>query len=269
MAEPTDTTRGELSPVEVRCYFVRERNALLVRGNFGPLYMDYYLHWMQHGIQLDPAHDAILKEAVAALTLHMASKPHDEVHAWTINFQNPLLNLFVTGDNGLGSVTGRVWNDDVRPLENGLFCAERTTRPSGKSHRSTTSLRPGSSPFRAAEEFYQQSEQRCARILRYSDEDFVMITAQPDCDIEWLMDLSEADLRNLDDEEELSLLETRQYHFDCGCSAEKIIPRFSGLSDADRNEIFGDDDSIRIACPRCGAKIDITREEFDQLLSGE
>lgn len=267
MPDPTENQRGELSPVEIRCYFVRERNALLVRGDFGPLYMDYYLHWMQHGIQLAPEHDAILKEAVAAMALHQASRPHDEIHAWTINFQHPLLNVFVTGDNTLATVTGRIWNDGVKPMENGLFCAEKTTRYSTSTQRSTVQLRRGDTPFPATEEFYQQSEQRCARIFRHSPEDFVMISSQPDCDLEWLTGLTEKDIREIDKTEDLSLLETRRYYFDCGCSAEKIIPRFAGLSLEDRDEIFGGDPSIRISCPRCGAKIDITRKEFDDLLN--
>ena len=39
---------ADLAPVEIRCYFVRQRNCLLVRGKFSDLYMDYYLHLMQH-----------------------------------------------------------------------------------------------------------------------------------------------------------------------------------------------------------------------------
>jgi hypothetical protein len=31
----------DLSVVELRSYFVRKRNALLVRGRFSPLYLDY------------------------------------------------------------------------------------------------------------------------------------------------------------------------------------------------------------------------------------
>ena len=37
--------------VEVRCYFVRRRNALMVRGAFESLYVDYYLHLMEQKIR--------------------------------------------------------------------------------------------------------------------------------------------------------------------------------------------------------------------------
>ena len=47
MAESKET---QDSNIEVRCYFVRDRNALAVRANFAPAYLDHYLHLMQHEI---------------------------------------------------------------------------------------------------------------------------------------------------------------------------------------------------------------------------
>ena len=64
--------------LEVRTYFVRGRNALVARADFAEMYVDYYLHQGQHGYQHAPAHDGMLKEALAALTLHCASRPWNE-----------------------------------------------------------------------------------------------------------------------------------------------------------------------------------------------
>ena len=36
--------------------------------------------------------------------LHCASRPWNEAAAWTIHFQQPRLNLFITGDNAAGTV---------------------------------------------------------------------------------------------------------------------------------------------------------------------
>src|ERR1700709_2635302 len=89
--------------LEVRTYFVRGRNALIARADFGELYVDYYLHQGQHGYQHKPSQDGMLKEAPGAMTLHAASRPRNETSAWTIHFQEPLLNLFVAGNNQAGS----------------------------------------------------------------------------------------------------------------------------------------------------------------------
>ena len=87
----------ENSRIEVRSYFVRERNALLVRAEFSPVYVDYYLHLMQHSLKPEPADDAMLKDALAAIALHATTKPWRQTAAWTLHFEDPLLNIFVTG----------------------------------------------------------------------------------------------------------------------------------------------------------------------------
>src|SRR5580698_6633845 len=108
--EPSPAEAG----LEVRSYFVRGRNALVTRADFGELYVDYYLHQGQHGYQHDPFHDELLKQALAALTLHSASRPWNETSAWTIHLQEPLLNLFVAGDNRLRTVVGQLFTENVK-----------------------------------------------------------------------------------------------------------------------------------------------------------
>src|SRR3954469_7462813 len=179
--------------LEVRTYFVRERNALLARAEFSDLYVDYYLHQGQHSYQHAPLHDEMLKEALAALTLHCASRPRQEIVAWTIHFQEPLLNLFVTGNNRLGTVVGQLFTENVKDKGHNLFLAD-VVRGSEQARRSAVEF-DGADPFRAVEHYYLQSEQRPARYFRYGAEDFVMISAQPGCDLEWIEGLDEAAVR--------------------------------------------------------------------------
>ena len=110
--------------LEVRSYFVRGRNALVTRADFGEMYVDYYLHQGQHGYQHAPAHDGMLKEALAALTLHCASRPWNESWAWTLHFHEPLLNLFVAGDNRRGTVVGQIFTEDVKDDGRSVFFAD-------------------------------------------------------------------------------------------------------------------------------------------------
>src|SRR3954470_1770521 len=110
--------------LEIRSYFVRGRNALVARADFGDLYVDYYLHQGQHGYQHLPAHDQMMKEVLAAQTLHSASRPRSEVCAWTVHFQEPLLNLFVAGNNRAGTVVGQVFTENVKDKGMNLFLAD-------------------------------------------------------------------------------------------------------------------------------------------------
>jgi molecular chaperone Hsp33 len=119
-----ETRADEAEGIEVRTYFVRGRNALVARADFGELYVDYYLHQAQVGVQHHPSYDAMLKDALAALTLHCASRPWHETWAWTIHFQEPLLNLFVTGYNRRGTVVGQLFTEDVKASGPGRFIAD-------------------------------------------------------------------------------------------------------------------------------------------------
>lgn len=249
---------SENEPIEIRCYFVRGRNALAVRGDFGPLYTDYYLHLMQHQIRYEPDWDLLLKDGLAALALHLASRPRKETTAWTINLANPVLNLFVTGSNPLRNVTGRVFADNVRRVERSLFFSQTTAE--GNSVRQSTIEFEDAGFFQAVEAYYRQSEQRPARYFRHSGDDFVMITAQPDCDMPWFLTLDDELVRNLDRDEELSLLETRVFRFDCGCHVNRIYPIIASLSPSTREEVFAGEESANASCPRCGASYVITQE---------
>ena len=246
---------------EVRTYFVRQRNALLARADFGELYVDYYLHQGQHGYHHAPAQDALLKETLAALTLHCASRPWNESWAWTIHLQEPLVNLFVTGDNRRGIIVGQIFTEKVKEDGRNLFYAD-VVRERGESRRSATQF-IGHEPFKIIEQFYEKSEQRPARFFRNGPEDFVMISAQPGCDLTWFENLTEEAVRALDQTEILSLLEQRTYRWSCGCSQDKMFSILGPIMRRDARSLFGDDDLIKISCPRCGARHTITRESLE------
>ena len=251
--------------LEVRTYFVRGRNALVARADFGELYVDYYLHQGQHGQQHAPAHDAMLKEALAALTLHCAARPWNESWAWTLHFAEPLLNLFVTGDNRRGMVVGQLFTEGVKADHHGRFVAD-VVRERGEPRRSVVEF-AGAEVFPMVEHFYTQSEQRPARFFRHGPEDFVLVAAQPQCDIAWFEALDDAAVRALDATETLSLLEVRRYQWECGCSQERMLAVLGPMMRRDPAELFGDQEVLRISCPRCGARHTITRETLEAYVS--
>lgn len=260
--DPTPPEGG----LEVRSYFVRGRNALLTRADFGDLYVDYYLHQGQLGAQHEPAHDELLKQALAAMTLHAASRPWGEAAAWTIHFQQPLLNLFVASDNRLGTVIGQLFTEDVKEDGRQLFVAD-VVRERADTRRSAVEF-SGADVFRAVEEYYAQSEQRPARFFHFGPEDFVFLSAQPQCDLTWLESLDDAAMLTLDATEELSLLETRRYRWECGCSQERMFAVLASVMRQDPEGLFGAEEKLRLSCPRCGARHTITREALEAYVAG-
>jgi molecular chaperone Hsp33 len=248
---------------EVRTYFVRGRNAIVARAEFSKIYVDYYLHLADCGLQVDPAEAEYAKAALAAITLHGASRPRNERAAWTVNFQEPLLNVFAAVDNPGGTVVANVFSENVKEGAQGLFYAD-TIRGETAPRRSVVDF---DSPdfFGAAERYYANSEQRLTRFFPYGDDEYVLIGAQPDCDLDWLNGLNAEAVRELDKTEELSLLEQRYYHFECGCTQQRMMRVILPTFRKNPEMIFEGDEVIRMSCPRCGARHAITREALEAL----
>lgn len=253
------------SRIDLRCYFVRHRNALLVRGDFSGLFMDYYLHLLELGIKHPPALDQMLKEALVGVLMHCASRPWNERHAWTVNFQHPLANFFVTADNTNACVTGRVFTEDVKRAERSVFYAQ-AQKHLDEPRMSAIEIET-TCFFHAVEQFYARSEQRLARFFEYGPDDFVFISAQPQCDIPWLESLTEEGVRALDQKEELSLLEERSYHWECGCTQERIYQVLAPHARQGLEKLFEGDEFLKITCPRCGRLYRTHREQFEAWLA--
>ena len=251
MEVPEDFTK-------IESIFVRHRNALVIRGQFTPIYTDYYLHLMQHGLRHPAELDQMLKDALAMLTLHLVARPWAETIAWTLNLRAPRVNLFVTGGSTQEAVTGRIFTEDVREPDRNFFYSQ-TTSPKLPEPRTSTLEVDGRDPVAWISQFYDQSEQRPARAFRLEDENFVLVSAQPDCDLEWLRSLDEEAVSKIEETEETKVLETRRFRFHCGCTLEQILPVLGGWRDR-LDELFEDADTIKIQCPRCAAKYRVSRD---------
>jgi molecular chaperone Hsp33 len=253
------------SGLEVRTQFIRNRNALLAQADFGELYVDYYLHLGEQKIQVAPEHDALFKRALAAFVLHCASRPWKEMIAWTINFQEPLVNVFLTGDNETGAITGRVFSEDVKQLPENVFYVDVVK--AGEAKRRSAVNFSGADPFAAAEAFYAQSEQRPARFFQLGDEEFALVSEHPDCDEAWFQALTLEQVRELDKSETLSLLEKRIYRWHCGCNQQRMMEVLAPVMRQDPSGLFGDEEKIEIRCPRCAARHAITREAMEAFVA--
>lgn len=252
--------------LEVKTHFVRNRNALLARADLGDLFVDYYLHLSANDIKPAPELDALFKRALAAFVLHCASRPRNEMTAWTVNFQTPRVNLFLTGDNETGTVTGRIFDENVKELPENIFYAD-VVRGRGEKRRSAVTF-AGTDPFVAVEKFYTQSEQRLARIFQLGEEEFAMVSEHPDCDLEWLRALTPDAVRDLTKTETLTLMETRVCRWHCGCNQARMMEVLAPTMRIDPEGLFGDDEKIEIRCPRCAARHAITREAMEAFIAG-
>lgn len=247
--------------------FVRHRNVLLVQGDLGPLFVDYYLHLADHQLRHDPAHDALFCQALVAFTLHSAARPRNEHLAWTIGLQQPRLNLFLAGDNEDCTVTGRLFTENVREAPKNVFFSEVVPGRGAEKRRSVVNF-DGAELFPAAETFYATSEQRPVRFFDLGEDRYAMLLSHPDCDEAWLRQLSLADMKSLPKSETLARIERRLYRWHCGCEQRKILAALAPAARQGLGDLFGDSELIHVQCPRCAASYAITREAMEAWLAG-
>jgi molecular chaperone Hsp33 len=270
MAESTPVDLAEPG-LEVRTFFVRGRNVLIARANLSELYVDYYLHLGKHGVKPAEAHDTLFKRALAAFVLHCASRPWNEMTAWTINLRDPLLNLFLTGDNETGAVTGRVFDENVKEFPENLFYSD-VVRGRQPKRRSVVPF-DTADPVAGMEMFYSRSEQRPVRFFQLAEEEFALVCEHPDCDQAWFAALDADTVRGLVPEREgatetVSEMEKRVYRWHCGCNQDRMLEVLAPVMKTDPEGLFGEASVITIQCPRCAARHAVTREALEAYLAG-
>ena len=262
MLEPRD---GADPGHEILTSFVRHRNVLLARGSFTGLYLDYYLHLATYGLRHEESHSELFKNALAAFTLHCASRPANETIAWTLHFQKPFVNLFLGGDTQDGIVTGRVFADEVKEMESNRFYAD-VARPGRELQRSAVSFEGGNA-FEAVEAFYERSEQLPARCFKLGDERYAIAFAHPDCDRAWFEELTAGSVANIAGTETVVPMERRIFRWECGCNERKILEVLAPVMRKDPSALFDVTDEVNVNCPRCAARYLITRPTLEAFIA--
>jgi redox-regulated HSP33 family molecular chaperone len=111
------------------------------------------------------------------------------------------------------------------------------------------------------EQYYRQSEQTPARMFEITDTEFVMIQALPEADDDWLMALDRDEALGLA-EDEMRELDVRIYRYRCGCNPGRMVGVMRELFRKEPEELFHGEEGVEIACPRCGRRWWVDREEF-------
>lgn len=246
-------------PTAVESRFLRDRNVLLVSGDFGPVLVDCYLHLGRVGMVLRDGMDETLKSALAVVAIYAATRPRTETLAWTLHFDSRGINVFVAAENPSGHLTGRVFAEKVRKVGGDVLHAEVAAK-SGERRRSAVEFAGG--VLDAAAEFYARSEQRPAKFFALGGDVFAALFAQPDCDESWLAAAGPEQVATLLADQALRPIETRHYAFCCGCNPERIAGAIGGALQGQLDEVFGADTCINVDCPRCGLRHELPRELF-------
>jgi redox-regulated HSP33 family molecular chaperone len=178
----------------------------------------------------------------------------------TLNLVAPLRNIFLTGHAGDGTVTGRVFTEDVAAAPTSRLFVQSFRPPTG-SVRSIVEV-DGLDVLRMFEAYYERSEQFPARFLRLGEQRFGLLQALPDGGREALARLRDADVAGLFGGPR-DLLVEQTFRFRCGCNPAKIVSALREIFAGRTAELFRDDPGVEAFCPRCGARWWIERAAFD------
>jgi hypothetical protein len=238
---------------------VLAREAVFVRADITSLFDAYLAHVDRWEGVPDGLAQTMMRQALGASILHMATRPPDETVAWTLNICRPPLNLFFTAKNADSTVAGRVFTEHVRTTEQNRLFVE-TLRPKKPPTRSAIEVK-GLDVLQIFEQYYQLSEQNDARFFEISDRDLLMVLALPDVDEGWVASLDrESALRA--STESPRPVDVRAFRFRCGCDAERMLAVMRGLFEGRADELFQGAHRVEALCPRCGHRWWISRKDF-------
>ncbi len=257
MTEPRGDRVGEAT---VCRYIDRDHDILVTVGDFGPMFDAYLDHVRRWESIPDGLSQTFMRQGLGAATLHLSGRPRGELVGWTIHVHQPPTNVFLTGDSGELTVTGRIFAEGVDSMEATRMYVQ-ISRHGGEPVQSMVDVR-GLDILQMFEQYYERSEQTPARLFEVTDRKFLMILALPDTDLDWLRRLTRDEALGIA-EDDLKSLGESTYRFLCGCTAEKIVEVVQGMFEEDPEELFRGDDGVEIFCPRCGRRWWVERAQLE------
>jgi len=235
----------------------------LAQGDFAAVFAAYEEHARRWELPFDDTTHPYILPGLAALGLHLSLLMNDQTVGVTLNVVSPALNVFLTGDAGNHTLTGRVFLEGVRTATTNRMFVE-SFRPQSGVSKSTLDVH-SNDVLGMFEEYYARSEQFPARFLQLSPTRFGMIEALPDGGHERLEGLAKDALPALFSGPRDMVFEHR-FQFRCGCSPVKITRALRQMFKGRDAELFRSDPGVEAFCPRCGARWWIERGAYDAVV---
>jgi len=232
----------------------------LAEGRFEPIFRAYDEHVRRWELPADGLTMSLAHDGLAAMALHLSTRPLDETVGVTINIHSPPLNLFLGGDAEDHRVTARAFTDDVRTASSNRLFVESYRPEIGPTLSSMDVL--GVDVFAMFEEYYTRSEQLHARFVSLDDDRYGLVQALPDGGRERLEAMTREDATLLFHGPQ-NFLEERPIRFLCGCTPERIVRVLREMFREREADLFHGEPGVEAFCPRCGARWWIERTKYE------
>jgi hypothetical protein len=195
----------------------------------------------------------------AAAGLVAVSLPERESWGWSLSLPGSTTGLFCAMEPE-GMISGRIIQTE---MDKNTAVVQRQ-KPGSEITQSNFSLK-SSSPVKAAEQYFEESEQNLVRIAVNQKGAGVLIHALPGGNFGKSNSLSDDDLIALcirmSQNDEIKKLEEVLLFYECRCTDEMILNMITSLPEKQRKELWADQGKLGIECPRCSRNFTLHKKQ--------
>jgi molecular chaperone Hsp33 len=245
--------------VELDRRLLNDRGVVVTTGDFTGVIDAWHRHCRLWQEEPDGFSSVLMHQGLAAVALHLANRPNDEMVGWTLNLHQPPTNVFLTGDVRKGTFTGRVYTEGVR-TENRSRLFVQTYRPSLREPFQSAIDVTGFDVMEIFEQYYERSEQNPARFYELDGNRYGMVLGLPGVDRSWIQGIGPESLSEHRDSGKP--IDGRVFRFECGCSPVKMLRALRSMFHSNPGELFRGEERVETSCPRCGRRWWLTLDQF-------
>ncbi|NNF06246.1 MAG: hypothetical protein HKN21_05765 [Candidatus Eisenbacteria bacterium] len=254
--------KDTLGSVTVHRYMDNKHNAMLATGTFTALIAAFSEHANRWEAPLDGLTYTMMRQGLSGMVLHLSFRPNDENIGMTVNFKQPPINVFLSGDASESWVTGRAFVEGVKTTESSRLFMQTHRRKSGATQSMIEIT--GLDLLEVFEQYFKQSVQTPARFFELDKDQFAMILGLPNADRSWIENFTPDQKLFGIWKKTLEPLDQREFKFHCGCTPEKMVKAVHSIFGEDPDALFKGEDEVEVSCPRCGTRWTLTESQFNE-----
>lgn len=239
-------------------YLWEEPGLLIIIGDFLEFKTGMKLYEDRHHIESAAVHGSKeFDRLMGAAALAAISLAERESWAWTMTLPGSERGLFCAVEPE-GMICGR-----TRPAKKQKATVhlqrQKADGPLIQSHYEPLS----GDPVDTINRYFEQVEQIKTRIVLDDDCSGVLVQALPDAKFSVVEKLENTKLstlcRQMASQDKLKAMHEVVTFYECRCTDEMILNMMTSLPDAQRKELWGNENSLTIECPRCGREYTYNR----------
>jgi hypothetical protein len=237
-----------------------DRNLLVVLGDSAEVLAGKAAYDAHYGIQQSPGGaGAALERLIAAASLAAVSLAERESWGWTMTVAGSAYGLFC-GAEPEGMVCG---NTREAPCDGGIVYLQRKK---GDGPLVESRFEPAPGDFAASVERYFLNVEQTETRIAIDGTDGALVQALPGGSLGDLATLEDGELvsqmKARRDSDRLEHLDDVAIFYECRCDDAVIRRMFGSMPRSSRAELWGDEERLQIACPRCGREFQLSRGEI-------